>query len=253
MKTVLLEQSNDGITWIRLNREERRNAINIEMMEELDAALSAAEEDESRIVVITGVGQKAFCGGGDLSVFHKLKTEAEAKEMLLKMGTILERLFFFPKVTVAALNGTAVGGGCEIASACDLRIAAPHAKIGFVQGAQGITTGWGGGTLLTERLTQLAAMEMLMTARVYHSEEARELGFLQDVIVEDSFQEGVKNWMAPYLKQNKGVLSAYKARLIDRFDRQMIHNRMNNEINECARLWETDDHHEAVQRFLEKR
>lgn len=252
MKTIQVEQSTDGITMICLNREERRNAINLEVMDELNEALSLAEQDESRIIVITGAGSHAFCSGGDLAVFHKLRTEAEAKAMLTKMGAILERLFFFPKLTVAALNGTAVGGGCEIATACDSRVAASHAKIGFVQGGLGITTGWGGGTFLTERLSPQAAMEMLMTARLFRPEEARALGFVQGIILKESFHDGVQEWLLPYLKQNKGVLQAYKSRLLDRIDRQSIHKRISNEINECAKLWETDEHHEAVQRFLEK-
>ncbi|WP_261179315.1 enoyl-CoA hydratase/isomerase family protein [Anaerobacillus sp. CMMVII] len=104
-----------------------------------------------KIVVLTGAGTDAFCSGGDLSIFHHIHTKGEAKEMLLKMAKVLHKLFFFSKPTVAYLNGTTVGGGCEIATACDFRIAEKKLKIGFIQGRLGITTGWGGSTYLMER------------------------------------------------------------------------------------------------------
>ncbi|WP_368503978.1 enoyl-CoA hydratase/isomerase family protein [Alkalihalophilus sp. As8PL] len=251
MKKVKLIEEKD-LTWIVLNREQLRNAIDVDVMDQLLEALHIAKINTSKAVVLIGEGDAAFCSGGDLSVFHELKTEQQALGMLSKMQNVLEEIFYFPKLTVSALNGTAVGGGCELATSCDLRIAAPHVKVGFIQGSLGITTGWGGASMLYERLPQPVAMEMLMTSRVYKADEARALGFLQGIILKEPFIEGVREWLAPYLKVENGVIAAYKHRFVDKVSRDELSTRMKEEVAECAKLWETDEHHQAVDAFLNR-
>ncbi|WP_227935713.1 enoyl-CoA hydratase/isomerase family protein [Alkalihalobacillus deserti] len=249
MSNIVVEQEKNGVTWIRINREEIRNAINIEVMDELNEALHIAEKDDSRIVVLTGTGSRAFCSGGDLAVFQFLKTSEEAYSMLIKMGAILERIMSFPKITVAALNGTAVGGGSELSVACDFRVAAPHVKMGFVQGKLGITSGWGGGTILLQRIAKVHAMEMMLSAQVYAVDDLVHLGVVQEII-SGPFRDGVTKWLSTYLCQNAGVLKAYKARLLDSFDVISIQNNIKREIKACSLLWDTEEHHQAVKRFL---
>ncbi|WP_209125476.1 enoyl-CoA hydratase/isomerase family protein [Alkalihalobacillus sp. BA299] len=243
----------DGIAWLIINRQDKRNAVDYDVMDLLTEKLDEIEtNDEDKLVVIRGQGDQAFCSGGDLSIFHLLHTKKQAEEMLLKMGEILFRLFFFPKPTVAAINGTAVGGGCELATACDFRLAAPHVKVGFVQGTLGITTGWGASTMLLERISQADALQMLMTAKRFTAEEAIGLNFVQQIIEAENFDQGCKEWLAPFLKQSTAVLRAYKKRWNDRFDKASVKNRFLNEIDECSTLWETDEHHAAVEKFLSK-
>lgn len=252
MEKVKLHRE-QGIAWVVLNRPEIRNAVDYDVMEQLTSILDEVENnDEDKLVVITGEGTQAFCSGGDLSSFHSLYTKKAAQEMLSKMGEILLRIFFFPKPTVAAINGTAVGGGCELATACDFRIAAPHAKIGFVQGTLGITTGWGASTMLFERFPQTMAMEMLMSCNRYKADEAKSIGFVQAVITDSDFREGCRNWLGPILNQQRTVLKAYKNRWMDRLDKETIKNRFFKEIDECSTLWESEEHHAAVEKFLNK-
>jgi enoyl-CoA hydratase/carnithine racemase len=252
MKKVKLYREH-GIAWIVLNRPDKRNAIDYDVMSQLTNVLDEIEANaEDKVVVITGEGEQAFCSGGDLSIFHQLHTKKDSQEMLTKMGEILFRLFFFPKPTVAAVNGTAVGGGCEIATACDFRIVAPHAKLGFVQGTLGITTGWGASTMLYERMTQTTAMEMLMTCKRYTAQEAKSFKFVQEIITNDDFRAGCVAWLQPFLQQQAAVLGAYKKRWIDYLDKDQIKIRFDKEIDECSTLWETDEHHDAVKRFLSK-
>lgn len=242
-----------GIAWIVLNRPEKRNAIDYDVMETLPKLLDEIENnDEDQIVAITGTGDEAFCSGGDLSIFHALHTKEEAQAMLSKMGDVLLRLLFFPKPTFACLNGTAVGGGCEIATTCDFRIAAPHSKVGFVQGTLGITTGWGASTVLYERLPQTIAMEMLLTAKRYTAEEAKQLKFIQEIITDSDFQKGCQNYLNNYTRLTTPILKAYKKRWLDKLDQAEMKERFRKEIDECSTLWESDEHHEAVQRFLNK-
>lgn len=252
MEKVKLQRE-EGIAWIILNRPNKRNAIDYDVMEKLTEYFDEIEErDEDKVIVITGEGDEAFCSGGDLSIFHALYTKEDSQAMLSKMGDILLRLFFFPKPTFAAINGTAVGGGCEIATTCDFRLIAPHAKIGFVQGTLGITTGWGASSMLYERLPQANAMEMLMTCKRYTAEEAKKLQFVQEIITDSDFRAGVRSYLQPFLKQQGAILKAYKKRWIDKYDKSAMKQRFIKEIDECSTLWATDEHHEAVQRFLNK-
>ena len=248
---VLWEKKN-GIGWITLNRPSVRNAINYEVMKHLSTLLNTAKKDEEvKVLIITGTGSKAFCSGGDLSAFHSLKTEEQAYGMLSKMGNILHELFFFPKPTIALLNGSAVGGGCEIASACDIRLARAEAKVGFIQGRLGITTGWGGGTYLLERISLTRAMDLLYSSTPVTAKQGMDYGFIQYVIKGNSLKE-TERYVSRFTSQPLGVIESYKALQLERFDAGRIKQSVQNEIERCAKLWESDEHHKRVEAFLKK-
>lgn len=235
-----------------ITRPDRRNAVNYEVMDGLDEAVTKAEHDDSiKILMITGEGTQAFCAGGDLQEFHSLKTQAESYSMLSRMGGILYRLAILDKVTVAFINGAAVGGGCEIASACDYRFARPGVKMGFVQGNLAITTGWGGGTLLYERLPANQAFRILTEANILTADTLCELGFIDQLLNAESADELIELF-EPVIKKTGPVLSAYKKMLTRKWIASDLKERMESEMYECSVLWESEDHHEAVGRFLNK-
>ncbi|NSL50765.1 enoyl-CoA hydratase/isomerase family protein [Calidifontibacillus erzurumensis] len=254
MGKVLVERDEKGIVWLTINRMEKRNAIDYEVMDIFKATIDevAANKDD-KVLVITGAGNRAFCSGGDLSVFHNLHTKDEAYAMLSKMGEILYSLMTLPKPTVALLNGTAIGGGCEVATACDFRLANENVKFGFVQGKLGITTGWGGASMLFEKLPYDKAMTLLMTAKQYSAREGYELGFIHKLFDENEIREQCEAYLAPYLSQSTGVLEAYKNAAIRKWKEVNLRERMFLEIEQCAVLWESDEHHEAVKAFLENK
>ncbi|WP_173105459.1 enoyl-CoA hydratase/isomerase family protein [Bacillus sp. KH172YL63] len=248
--TIHMDES--GILRFVIDRPEKRNAVSYEVMDGLSLVLDEAVENENvKALLITGSGDQAFCSGGDLSQFHRLKTEDESYEMLNKMGGILSNLAFLPKPTIAYINGTAIGGGCEIAAACDFRIASRSAKMGFVQGNLAITTGWGGGTLLFERLPASKALSLLMTARVENTGELYDIGFIDHLV-----DEGLTIEESPLLQmissKSPGVLRAYKQQLLNKWDIEKMKENMKEEIRQCAKLWAGDEHHEAVDKFLRK-
>ncbi|MFB1081213.1 enoyl-CoA hydratase/isomerase family protein [Jeotgalibacillus sp. JSM ZJ347] len=246
-----LHQKNNILVFT-IARPERRNAISYEVMDGLDQAVTQAENDESiKIFMITGEGSQAFCAGGDLQEFHSLKTQVESYSMLSKMGAILYRLATLDKVTVAFINGTAVGGGCEIAAACDYRFARPDVKMGFVQGNLAITTGWGGGTLLYERLPANQAFRLLTEAKILPAQTLSEIGFIDQIVQADSADELI-DLFGPVIKKTGPVVSAYKKMLTRKWIASDLKERMESEMYECSVLWETEEHHEAVNRFINK-
>ncbi|PLR77501.1 enoyl-CoA hydratase [Bacillus sp. V3-13] len=250
MEPYLLEVKNGYLTFT-INRPEKRNAINYEVMDGLHEAIEVMKHPELKGLVITGAGDDAFCSGGDLAVFHLLKTEQEAYGMLSKMSEILLRLLLLPKPAFAFMNGTAVGGGCELAAACDFRIAKKGVKAGFIQGKLAITTGWGGGTILTEKIPAASAIKMLMEARVYQTEELTKLGFI-DYIVEDNDVTFI-NDIEKIFPLEGSVLAAYKAMLVRKWLATNIASRIEKEVKECAKLWEMEEHHKLVDQFMENK
>ncbi|WP_419392506.1 enoyl-CoA hydratase/isomerase family protein [Cytobacillus praedii] len=251
MKPYMLEVHEDGLAVFTINRPEMRNAISYEIMDGLGEALAVAEEDQIKALVITGVGDKAFCSGGDLSSFHQLKTEEEAFEMLNRMSELLVRLFFLPKPTIALLNGIAVGGGCELASACDFRLARKEVNAGFIQGTLAITTGWGGGTFLSERVTSSNAMKMLMEACLYNSDELKDMGFIQSVYTGDPI-ESCRTFLNKMLVLEGDVLKSYKGMFIRKWKEAGVEERVKQEVRNCAVLWQGEAHHKQVDKFLKK-
>jgi enoyl-CoA hydratase len=250
MGDYIIHKDEEGILQFIINRPEKRNAINYEIMDGLDKVLNECNVNPSvKAFVITGSGEESFCSGGDLSEFHRLKTEEESYVMLRRMGGILTRLAFLPKPAFAFINGTAIGGGCEIAAACDIRIARKGVKMGFVQGNLAITTGWGGGTLLHKRIPSPRALSLLMEASLHEADYLYEIGFVNELLTET---EDIRE--LPVLKavssKSAGVLQAYKKQQLNSWDRAAIEDHIENEIRECSRLWAKEEHHRAVDRFL---
>src|SRR2546426_5243907 len=122
-----------GVATIAIDRPQARNALAIQTMRELDEALTAVGDRDIKLLVIRGAGDRAFCAGGDLKELEHMRSEAKAAEMAHFMRATLDRIPKLPMPVVAALNGDAFGGGAELAVACDFRIAAAHARIGFTQ------------------------------------------------------------------------------------------------------------------------
>lgn len=243
----------DEIMTFTIDRPDKRNAVNSEVMEGLKKAISySRENDEIKFFVITGSGEAAFCSGGDLSEFHRLKTEQQAYVMLSKMGDILYELATLKIPTIALVNGAAVGGGCEIATACDFRLVASHAQCGFIQGTLAITSGWGGGTYLFERgLRQDQALKMLLDAKSYDAKLLNEIGWATRTF-EGSKEQALNEFISHMKRIHPAVHVAYKEIELRKWNENHLHKRVFEEIRLCAKLWECDAHHDAVNRFLNK-
>ena len=252
MNSYLLEEIKEGLLLFTINRPNKRNAINYDVMNGLELAIEKMKDDSLKALIITGAGNQAFCSGGDLAAFHELKTEAQAYSMLSKMSKILIKLLLLPKPTIALMNGTALGGGCELASACDFRIARNGIKAGFIQGKLAITTGWGGGTILFEKIAPASAMKLLLEAKSYETEVLVEHGFL-DSVYEGSPVESCIEFLQETLTLDASVLRAFKSILVRKWTSTDIKARMNEEVLTCSKLWSSDVHHEQVDKFLKRK
>ncbi|WP_040227946.1 enoyl-CoA hydratase/isomerase family protein [Bhargavaea cecembensis] len=248
-----LEQRGSGLVFT-IDRPEKRNAVNDEVMDGLSAAISEAEENDSlRFFAVTGAGDSAFCSGGDLSEFHRLKTADEAAPMLGKMAAILLRMSRLPVPVIALINGHAVGGGCEIATACDYRLVREEAKCGYIQGTLAITTGWGGAShLFVKTGGHAPALRMLTEAKVHTAGELLSSGWATETFAGDP-AEALDRFTDSLSRIDPGVIRAYKQAAVRKSDALGLAEMIREEVEECARLWEADAHHEAVDRFLNKK
>lgn len=250
--TYTIEKKDMGYLLFTITRSEKRNAVNYDVMDGLTKAISLAKDPTIKALVITGEGDHAFCSGGDLSVFHRLQTKEEAYEMLSRMSQILYALLTLTKPTIALMNGTAIGGGCELAIACDFRLAREGVKAGFVQGKQAITTGWGGGTILAEKLPVTSSMKLLMEAEIQNTEFLRAVGFIDHIYLHNPIS-ACEVYLEKLLAVDLSVLESYKMMWIRKWDESKLKERIEKEVRNCSVLWESDSHHKYVQNFINKK
>ena len=180
-----------GIATIAIDRPHARNALALRTMAEIDEALTDVERRKARVIVIRGTGDKAFCAGGDLKELEHMRSGDDAAAMATRMRATLDRITALRIPVVAALNGDAFGGGAELALACDFRIAAGHARIGFTQVALGLMPAWGASERLAALVGRGQALHMLLTGRVFTSTEALEAGLVEEVAATDKFDARV--------------------------------------------------------------
>src|SRR5690625_66798 len=182
---VLYEEKEYGI--LTLNRPEKRNAISIDMARQLSTLLTEIESRPISFLVIKSAGEGVFCAGGDLNELHGELSNQEAYETLKVMKQVLYQIVSLPVPTIALLQGNALGGGCELATACDIRIAKEGTSFGFVQSNLGILPGWGGGAILYEKVLPSFALQWLTEGEMYQASDLLEKGWLHHLVDEVSW------------------------------------------------------------------
>ncbi|MCP4358719.1 MAG: enoyl-CoA hydratase/isomerase family protein [Chloroflexi bacterium] len=254
MSDEIIFNVTDHVATLMVNREAARNALNWAAQEQFAGWVTAVSQNPSiRVLIITGVGHKAFVAGGDLKELHN-HPEPEAGVQLNRiMGEALNQLTSLPIPVIAAVNGDAFGGGCEILTACDLRLAAPHARFCFAQVKNGLTTGWGGTARLVRLIGQSRAMELLLTARLLDAQEARQMGFIHRVADEgEDLMTAAHHWAQQLTHFPTSALAALK-QLTIATGQQSIAETNHLETDLFVHLWSHPDHLEAMQAFSEKR
>lgn len=178
----LLVETRDGVAIVTINRPDKLNALNDRTMDELDAAFTALGTDRAvRGVILTGAGEKAFVAGADIGELST-QTPVEGKERSIRGQRVLDRIENLGKPVAAAVNGFALGGGCELALACHVRIASENAKLGTPEVKLGIMCGYAGSQRLPRLVGKGRALELLLTGEMVDAQEALRIGLVNRVV-----------------------------------------------------------------------
>src|SRR2546423_4526547 len=248
-KTLLTEIEN-GVCIIIINRPDKMNALNKTVLEELDAAIDEVyKNSEIRSAIITGAGQKAFVAGADISEFVGLNTD-EAKQLAKKGQSLFDKIENCPKPIVAAVNGFALGGGCELALACHFIYAGENAKFGQPEVNLGLIPGYGGTQRLTQVVGRNLSMELLMSGNMITAKEAMECGMVNKIVSADDLLTAAKAILG--IIQTKAPVAVSKViECVNNFDHDQ--QGYDFEIKKFGECFETEDMNEGTSAFLEKR
>lgn len=249
----LLCERTGGSAVLRLNRPAARNAVNDEIMTTLDEEVARLARDPGlRAVLLTGAGGEAFCAGGDLKWLQSFPSAEEGVAVNGRMQGILSRLAALPVPVIAILNGYALGGGTEIAFACDLRIMEEHAYLSCRQARIGVMTGWGGGARLLRLVGHARAMELLATCRDVGAREALAMGLANAVVPRGAGLEEGLRFASEIAKGAPLAIRTIKEFLLEAGGISTPEG-IGLEAKLFGPLWASGDHHEAVRAFVEKR
>lgn len=235
---------------IIIDRQDVRNALNKTTVDELQIAVRKLEEDPKlRIIIITGAGEKAFVAGADIKELHE-RTMLEA--LVPGMQKVYREIEQSSKVTIAVINGHALGGGCELALACDLRVVANHAKIGLPELNLAIIPGAGGTQRLMRIVGKGRALEMILTGKIIDAQEAERIGLVTQSVESNDLKNVINQLVESIL--SKGPLALKLAKMvINRGQDVDLDTALMLEKLAQTVLFASEEKHEGTQAFMEKR
>jgi enoyl-CoA hydratase len=247
----ILTENNNGILLITINRPDKLNALNKETIAEVGQAFAAAENDASvRSIILTGSGSKAFIAGADISEFAAYTME-EAKKLSAHGHAVFNSVEKCSKPVIAAINGFALGGGCELAMACHMRVAAENAKFGQPEVKLGLIPGYGGTQRLPQLIGKAKAMELLMSADMIDAQEAYRLHLVNYVVPQEQLLDKCREILNKIMAQAPIAVSEIINTVNAFYDKDQDGFQL--EINQFGRCFSTEDFKEGSTSFLEKR
>ncbi|OEH54829.1 enoyl-CoA hydratase [Oceanobacillus sp. E9] len=240
----------NGIFWLTLNRPEARNALDANMLREIDEAITAAEANgEVNVIVIQGAGEKSFAAGADIRHLNERKP---LEALIPGMQGLYNKIENSSKVTISAVRGYALGGGCELSMSCDIRLATKNAKFGLPELNLGIVPAAGGTQRLSRMVGKGRALDMILTGKIIDGEEAERIGLVSYFVEDEALQDKILEVASAVLK--KGPLAVMLAK-------RAVHK--GYDIDADTAMWieklsqavafGTEDKHEGTLAFLEKR
>jgi len=251
---LLLSRCEDGVLQLVLNRPEKHNPLSRAMLATLKASMEqAADDPQLRCVLLRGAGNAYFAAGGDLRDLSTVRSAEETEAMVVEARGALDAVRECPVPVIAVVNGDALGGGAELAVACDLRIMASHARIGYMHGRLNVSTGWGGGTDLFDLVGRARALRMLARAEMVHAIDALAWGLADAVAPSeadlDAFSAG---FVEPLRRQSPRLLRAYKAQALAKRRGTDREARRDAEMRDFISTWIHEEHWAAVERILSR-
>jgi enoyl-CoA hydratase len=249
-ETILVERR-ERVAIITINRPEKRNALNIQTRAEGAAVLDELRaDDDVRVVVFTGAGDKAFIAGADIAEFAD-RTAITQREVMLERG-LFNAVDSFPKPVIAMVNGYCLGGGCELALACDIRVASEKASFGQPEINLGIIPGGGGTQRLTRLLGEGKAMEMILSGEIINAEEAFRIGLVNHVVPSDQLEAKTME-IANRIAEKSPIALRLAKEAVKLASRSNLDEGLRREVDLFALCFSSEDKDEGVRAFLEKR
>ena len=248
----LLFEIKDSIAYITINNPKSLNALNTATLTELNKCLAQLEKrKDARVVIVTGSGAKAFVAGADISEMVNATSE-EGRTMALLADEAFCRLERMPQVSIAAVNGYALGGGCELAMACDIRIAADTAVFGQPECGLGILPGFGGTQRLPRLIGKGRAKELIFTCDRIDAQEAYRIGLANKVVAKDALLDECRAMAGRILSKGSYAISLAKASIESGMDTDLASG-LGLEATNFGLSFATHDKKEGMTAFLEKR
>jgi len=241
-----------GVATITLNRPEKRNALSFQLLDELLEAMNEVESSAAQVLVLTGAG-KSFCAGMDLAELKTLtgKSHAENVQDSERMARVFQRLYEFPKPTIAAVNGAAIAGGTGLATMCDFTIAVPEGKFGYTEVRIGFVPAIVS-AILVWQVGHKIARDLLLTGRIFNADEAHRLGLANEVVAPNQLMARALE-IAHQLMENSPTSLRLTKKLLNGFIAPQLHTQIRQAVEENAAIRQTADFREGVTSFLEKR
>jgi enoyl-CoA hydratase len=241
----------DGVLEVLIDRPEKRNALSRPLLAALrDVFTEHAANAELRFAILKGAGDRSFAAGGDLKDLDSVKGADAAARMARDAKAALGAIRSFPVPVVAGLNGDALGGGAELSVACDMRVAAAHVRVGFIQGRLALSSAWGGGVDLFRLVGSARALRLLARSELMAAAEAARIGLVDAVATEgQTLDDALSDFVAPMRAQAPQVMRAFKALAVElRCNRR--HELDEIETTHFAEVWAHPDHDLAVAQLL---
>ncbi|HEY4600315.1 MAG TPA: enoyl-CoA hydratase [Cerasibacillus sp.] len=249
MEKVKLVREN-GVSTIMLNRPDSYNAIDVETMEQLLEKIEQVEKNDDNIVIMTGAG-KAFSSGGDIAMMKQLHDATQFKNVMLTLEAIALKLYMLPKITIAAVNGSAVGLGLSLALNSDYIVAHQEAKFGMLFAGIALIPDGGGHFFLKERLGVHQAKQFIWSLKQVSGETAKNIGFVE-ILTDQDAQLGAKH-LATQL-QAAPLQAIIESKIIYHEEKKdELRHFLEREKQGQLKMRSTEDHQEGVRAFLEKR
>ena len=249
---LILKKLENGICTLTINRPNQYNALNQAVLLELDSQLDLImQETDCRVIILTGMGNKAFIAGADIEAMQKMNTNQA--QIFSKMGQDLtNKMEQFKIPIIAAVNGFALGGGCEIAMACHIRYASENAVFGQPEVSLGLIAGWGGTQRLPRLIGKGEAMEILLSGQNIKANKAYTMGLVNKVVPVDELIPSVEK-LARLIINNAPIAVSATINAVNKGERTSLHEGLLKEQTEFSKLFTTEDTSEGLSAFLEKR
>lgn len=244
-------ERDEEIVQITIDRPDKLNAMNLDVMDEFITILDNLEKDSSKIVIITGSGQKAFSAGADIEYMNTIGP-TEAEKYALRGHEVLNKIEKLPKPVIAAINGYALGGGCELALSCDIRFASKNAQLGQPEVTLGICPGWGGTQRLLRLVGPARAKDLIFSGRRIDVEEAFSMGLVNKIFSSESLLAETKTYAKTIVK-NSGYAVGVSKMLVNRGMDASLDTGLKLEIYSWSLCFSTKEREERMRLFLQRK